>query len=382
MNHVSDDEDDTYESPEEDDPNNLVSPRRPHQSPSASPRALLRPDPPPVPEVLADVNDQLRNITAREARVERRNAHRQAQEVAEAAAAAAPTIMVNFDREDGQDGDKAAENARHIKVEFAAEDIIFWFAQLEDEMTLASIKSQWMKKTVLQRNLPNPQKEDVKSYLTLQKEVAGNHIYLDIKTELIRIYAAKPDASYRKALTRTMVGLPSQLGYQILNDVCKKANKMNGCCCAAAVQALWVDKLPASVRAHISDREFSKDTYKQIFEAADKCYTSQRQITVAAVSMDLDETVSAFDPHNQPQVAAFGGKSSGKPPGKGKNQKGQNKQNKNNKPEGQGGGTKTRKRHESMPPEECCDRHYVHGASAWYCLKPSTCPWFNKVTPK
>ena len=239
-------------------------------------------------------------------------------------------------------------------------------------------------KTVLQRNLPTKQKEDVKSYLTLQKESAGDHIYLDIKTELIRIYAAKPDASYRKALTRTMVGLPSQLGYQILNDVCKKASKLDGCCCPAAVQALWVDKLPASVRAHISDREFSKETYKTIFEAADKCYTSQKQITVAAVS--LDETMPAFDQHNQPQVqvAAFGGgKSNGKPPGKGnKGQKGQSNKNNKNKPDQGQGGAKARKRHESMPPEECCDRHYAHGASAWYCVKPLTCPWVNKVTAK
>ena len=66
-----------------------------------------------------------------------------------------PPPVVEFDREDGQDGAKASELGRQIKVEFSATDIKFWFAELEAEMTMATIKSQWLKKTVLQRNLPN-----------------------------------------------------------------------------------------------------------------------------------------------------------------------------------------------------------------------------------
>ena len=55
----------------------------------------------------------------------------------------------NFDIENGQDGDKAADTARSIKLEFEPNDIRFWFAQLEDEMTMATVKSQWLKKTDL-----------------------------------------------------------------------------------------------------------------------------------------------------------------------------------------------------------------------------------------
>ena len=141
--------------------------------------------------------------------------------------------MVNFDMEDKDEGEKSQDLARHIKVDFDVNDIKFWFSQLEDEMELASIGKQWLKKTVLQRILPVKQKEDVKSFLTLQKAYAGDHIYHDIKTALIRTYALKPQDSYRRALTRTMVGLPSQLGYQIVDDVCKKPSKMDGCCCAS-----------------------------------------------------------------------------------------------------------------------------------------------------
>ena len=55
--------------------------------------------------------------------------------------------VVEFELENGQDGAKASELGRQIKVEFSSSDIRFWFAELEAEMTMASIKSQWMKKT-------------------------------------------------------------------------------------------------------------------------------------------------------------------------------------------------------------------------------------------
>ena len=57
--------------------------------------------------------------------------------------------QVNFDMEDKEDGDKAAENARHIKIEFDPTNIKFWFVQLEDEMLMANIKRQRLKRPVL-----------------------------------------------------------------------------------------------------------------------------------------------------------------------------------------------------------------------------------------
>ena len=108
---------------------------------------------------------------------------------------------VNFETENGQDGAKASELGRQIKVEFSVSDIKFWFAELEAEMVMATIKSQYLKKTVLQRNLPVIQKGDVKALLTLTQTEAGDDIYFRIKTELIRIYAPKAKDSYCKALT-------------------------------------------------------------------------------------------------------------------------------------------------------------------------------------
>ena len=216
-------------------------------------------------------------------------------------------------------------------------------------------------------------------FLQLQKAEAGAHIYLDIKNELIRIYAPKPQDAYNKALSRTMVGLPSQLGYQIINDICTKPVKLEGCCCAGAALAIWSNQLPVNIRAHISNLTFTKETYKSVFEAADRVYNSARQVNaaVAAIqSTNLDETVSAFDRHNQPtEVAATTTAKNKKPNNKGGSGKGKNKK---------GAGPKKPRgpRHASSPPEECCDRHYVHGDQAWYCLAPLTCPWKDRCTSR
>ena len=298
-------------------------------------------------------------------------------------------MVVNFDVEDKEDGEKSADQARSIKIEFDATDIRFWFSQLEDEMEIASVGRQWLKKTVLQRNLPVKQKEDVKSLLTLQKAEAGDRIYHRIKSELIRIYAPKPQDSYRKALERTMTGLPSQVGYQIINDICKKANKLDGCCCAGAALAIWSMKLPVGVLAHISNMEFTKDTFKEVFEAADKVHQSSQQLQVAAVN--LDETQSAFNPQNQPQVAAFtnrgqrpargGGSGSG---AGGQSNRGNGRGGGRGKRGGRGGASQASRgpRHSSNPPEQCCERHYRHGPEAWYCVAPLTCPWVSKCTAR
>ena len=144
----------------------------------------------------------------------------------------------------------------------------------------------------------------MKALLTLNQTQAGDDIYFKIKNELIRIYAPKPKDSYVKALSRTMVCLPSQLGHQLVNDVCKKATKLQGCCCAAAVEALWHLQLPVTIRAHVSNMTFDHSTFKAVFEAADQVFLSSKQVSVAAVAA-LDETLPAFTNQNQPQVAAI-----------------------------------------------------------------------------
>ena len=180
-----------------------------------------------------------------------------------------------------------------------------------------------------------------------------------------------------------MVGLPSQLGLQIIDDICRKPTKLEGCCCAGAAFAIWSQRLPVGIRAHISQKEFTKDSYKDVFGAADQVFLASKQVEVAAVSAGgLDETLPAFSTQNQPSEVAAVGKGSGK-----------NKKNKkNNKGQGQGGqngqGDKNQSRgqkHNSIPDnlaDKMCSRHYRHGATAYFCVAPLTCPWVNKVSAR
>ena len=102
---------------------------------------------------------------------------------------------------------------------------------------------------------------------------------------------------------------------------------------------------------------------------------SSKQVTVAAMkvaAVSLDETQSAFDLQNQPVAEVAAVKSQ-----KNKNQKNKNKGQNNKAPRGQ--------KHSSVPEgqaDKMCDRHYSHGAGAWYCLKPSSCPWKDKISPR
>ena len=145
--------------------------------------------------------------------------------------------------------------------------------------------------------------------------------------------------------------------------------------------------LPVNIRAHISNMTFTKDTYKTVFEAADQVFLSAKQVTVAAISTrtrdargSLDETLPAFTEQNQPQVAAIG---RGQGRGQNRGQRGGNMGGRGQRGGNRGGQSSSGKprgpRHASMPPESCCDRHYVHGDQAFYCLKPLSCPWVSKV---
>ena len=193
-------------------------------------------------------------------------------------------------------------------------------------------------------------------------------------------------------MTRTMTGLPSQLGYQLINDICKQPRKLFRCCCAEAVLTLWSLQLPVSVRAHISDREFNIDTYKDVFETADKVFQSGKQVSVAAFAIAkpksgsaagqagaaasaLDETQSAFEPHNVQEVAAVSKENRGRG-NRGSGRGGRGRGNRG----GRGGARPPR--HSSNPPEQCCDRHYQFGDQTWFCTKPLTCPWASKLVAR
>ena len=58
-------------------------------------------------------------------------------------------VEVDFEDENAEDSEKALEYTRTLKLEYAEEEVEFWFTQIENEMFTCGVKSQWLKRCVL-----------------------------------------------------------------------------------------------------------------------------------------------------------------------------------------------------------------------------------------
>ena len=258
-------------------------------------------------------------------------------------------------------------------------------------MFTCGVKSQWLKRSVLVKNLPPKVQADVMSLLILKQTEAPTDIYKKIKTEVLRIHAPKKEDTFKKALTRVLVGLPSQLGEQLVNDICDKPVKLSCGCCQKSVYTLWCIQLPVSVRSGISNLEFNQNTYKDVFQAADKVYLSTKttEVNVGVAAMSVKGPAS-----DQPEVAAVrssnrggrntrGGRGRNRGGAGGSASGGQNRNTGSSQSTNGGGKSQGRgPRHASGPPSGCCDNHHTWGDQAWFCLTPLSCPWVQKVVAK
>ena len=365
----------------------FVSPRRPVVSRAGSPTVLAVPQlNDNVDEDLNEVSKTLKNIGHTELFRRKYSRDIKAEEVVEGVVIGDSTgakvkagnpaledmpdddVQVDFEVENGQDSDKAVEYTRTLKMEFAKEDVAFWFIQLENEMFTCGVKSQWLKRSVLVKNLPPKVQGDVKSLLTLKQSEAPTDLYKKIKDEILLIHAPKCEENFKKALSRVLTGLPSQLGQVLMSDVCDKPVKFEGCCCAKIVRALWTIQLPLQVRSHVADMEFNRNTFQSVFESADKVYLSTKATEMSAGVA----AISAPQPESTPQVAAAsvrgGQRQRGGRGGRGRGNRG-------------GSGTQPRNPRPQVP-SGCCDNHKKWAGDAWFCLEPLSCPLVNKCSAK
>ena len=300
-------------------------------------------------------------------------------------------VMADFEDENGTDGDKALDQLKSVQCPFSKDDIEFWFSQLETQLTVIEIKSQWIKRIALQRLLPIEIQQEVKTLLKLQKGAAGNDIYKRLKTKLIKIYGQKPEDAYIKATNMVMTGNPSQLGEALLEKICDKSSKLDGCCCAKTVWGMYREKIPIVIRNHIAKETFDKDSYARIFETSDQVWASNQgseppgmDKTVAAVSTSKSSSSS------DPEVAAISKNrnsnrsNQGNQSGRQSNQNGQNGrqrnkgQNQQGKPQDQ---SKPKGQRHPMANDLCCKIHFRWGPDANYCAKPHSCPMKDQCKP-
>ena len=418
-NTSDEEEHNNYESADEND---LVSPNRPHQSPSASPRALLRPDPPRVEEVLQEVQQQLRHLPSREQRAANRNAVRQAQEAAEAAAeaaAAAPADLplrqnivpiMTFETENGVDEPKALTDALRqlVGYQWNPDDLLFYFGQVEIKMAANGVKKQFTKLQVLSSILPPHVVEEVKPILRLtEDQFPNNDSYKQLKTEILSIFGPRQEEGVERALGRVLTGKPSTLARQLVDDIAKGSLDCPNC--TAVVAALWKRHLSTSVKAKIADIKLTKENFKEVCQKADDVHVSNNHsVAVAAVrvaptefpagaaagAQSLNETLPGLQ-YPVPEVNAIrsnrGGRGRGRGWRGGRGGRGGGNQNQNQNQassqtsNGSGSGPKHKgTKHPDLPAGDWagCSMHFKFGRSAFFCSEPATCPWKNVFTPR
>ena len=285
-------------------------------------------------------------------------------------------IMVDFEKEDGTDGEKAMEKLSTVHCPFDQSDLDYWFSELENQLEVIEVKAQWTKRMALQKLLPLEVKAEVKTLLRLIKSQARNDIYFRLKKELLDLFGRKPEDDYIKAKSRVLTGKPSQLGKQILDDL--TGGDISCPNCAKTVWAMFREQLPIVIRNHISQLKFTKDTYKEIFEKADQVWASNQapepnpRASVASVQEAEPEVSAVSRGRGLTRGQRRGGRQAGRGGGRGGAPTPPNtvapSATASTKPKG------TRHATAKGKDEALCKIHFNWGVNATYCAAPWKCP--------
>ena len=292
--------------------------------------------------------------------------------------------MSNFDSVDEAEAPETLSRLAQVKVTWDKSDIEYWFTELESQMELYNIKSQWIKRVVTTNNLPDYVKAEVKDVLKLQKSalsVADKLIYKKLKTKVIKLFGKKEGERYDKAASLLLTTKPSALAKELTECLCQ-CNPPLQCCAAETVAGMWKRQLPPVVRAAIAGKSL-RDDYETVLDHADEVFASQGGGMVSAI--EEDDEVAAVG-----RGGARAGHSRGRGGYRG-GQRGQRRGQSRGRGYGQGArggqagqagqaGQGNRGRHPDGPPESACRNHWRFGKSAWSCLNTATCPWKDHIS--
>ena len=297
----------------------------------------------------------------------------------------AAAAAVNFEDENGVDDDRALQEAiRNLeKVNWDPCDLNFVFNQVEIKMTAVGAKKSYTKFQTLSTILPKNVLEDVKPLLRKKEaEFPENNSYKLLKDEILRIHGPKPEAAVERALSRVLVGKPSSLARQLVNDLCK--NELNCSCCPPIIMALWKRHLSGPVRAGIAHCKFNHTTFNAVLQLADDIFESNppgAQVAAVRTNNSLDETLPAI-PYAIPEVAAVSRGRGGRGRGRGNRGRGRGSPSTPSAPTSgaaSSGPKHKGAKHPDLPQGEWtgCAMHFRWGKGAFFCSEPASCPWKN-----
>ena len=197
----------------------------------------------------------------------------------------------------------------------------------------------------------------------------------------MKLYGPRPEDCYAKASSRVLVGKPSTLGKQIINDFCECPKPIQCKCCAKIAYGMWVKNLPTYIKAHISDQTFTSQTHGPVFEMADNCWLSHKRETpvVSAIKAENAAALASSTDLENPAVAAMRASGSGRGANRGRGQRGSGRGVR-----GRGGGRGGRQLGPKHPQalEGSCFIHHQYGPESWSCADKEKCPMRNITAPK
>ena len=291
--------------------------------------------------------------------------------------------------EDGSDGSESANMAvfeddngaddpewykKPVKVPYNAQDIKFWFNQLEDAMTFAGVRKQYTKRRILYQNLEQDVASEIMTLLRLNETEAGTHSYRDCKRELMRIFGPQEHDAYEKAAALTRTGKPSQLAKRLAALLCNCRPKplQQGCCAIATVGGMWRAQLPKEVVAAIAGKSIEGENFDKVLQIADDVFKALNG-PLAATSAVTPAVAATKEETLQTDVAAYtrGREYQGR--GRGRSYRGGR---------GYGQSRGAARVHPDGPPQNACTQHKQYGKQAYYCREPLSCPWVSYVTGK
>ena len=149
---------------------------------------------------------------------------------------------VPFDKATGQDGEDVYKKLATLTNKFTKANPKFWFNNFERSIKHFGVKSQITKMEALINLLPPEVTEEVMSFISLSEDELSATPYFDLKTELLKLYGPRPEDSFNKAISRVLVGKPSTLGKQVINDFCECKPQINCKCCSKIAFGIWQKK--------------------------------------------------------------------------------------------------------------------------------------------
>ena len=104
-----------------------------------------------------------------------------------------------FEDENGTDPTDVQAKLSHVNIEFDPTNVKFCFIQIQSQMELLGIKSQWLKRQLLSSCCQRTFKMDMMDILSQSKTVAGATAYKVLKTRVVDLFGERTKDIYQKA---------------------------------------------------------------------------------------------------------------------------------------------------------------------------------------